>query len=129
MCHYHRNIHNVAFCIFQCRNLNNFYKLIVIIATCNEKLKHWPYKQYHVKTKNGIFTKNYTIFFSNEGKTENGNNFRFDKFYVFLRWYKYNIYIVTTSSLDFIQLYIIYKVYLIKRIFLSKRNSIFGEES
>ena len=37
MCHYNRNTHNVAFCIFSCRSSNNFYKLLVIIVTCNEK--------------------------------------------------------------------------------------------
>ena len=26
ICHYNRNTHNVAFCIFSCRTFNNFYK-------------------------------------------------------------------------------------------------------
>ena len=38
ICHYNRNTHNVAFCIFSCRIWNNFYKLLVLIVICNEKL-------------------------------------------------------------------------------------------
>ena len=35
---YDRNTHNVFFCIFSCRTLNNSYKLLVIIVIiCNEK--------------------------------------------------------------------------------------------
>ena len=36
-CHYNSNTHNVAFCIFSFRTLNNLYKLLAIIVTCNEK--------------------------------------------------------------------------------------------
>ena len=36
-CHYNRNTHNVAFCIFSYITLNNFHKLLVIIVICNEK--------------------------------------------------------------------------------------------
>ena len=36
-CHYNCNTHNVAFCIFSCRTLNNFCKLLVTVMTCNEK--------------------------------------------------------------------------------------------
>ena len=42
--------HKVAFCIFSCRTLNNFYKLLVIIVICNEKQTNWPYKRNYVKT-------------------------------------------------------------------------------
>ena len=34
--HYNHNTHNIAFCIFSCKNLNNFYKLLIIVI-CNEK--------------------------------------------------------------------------------------------
>ena len=73
--------------------------------------------------RHGVFTGNFTILFSNAGRTENVPQFEFDIFYktIFFRWYKCNIYIVTTSALDFKQLYIIYKFYLIKRVFLPER--------
>ena len=117
-CHYNRNTHNVAFCIFSCRTLNNWYKLLVIIATWNEK---------QGKAK---LCQNVTIFlpktlpsFSNAGKTVNVPEFEFDKFWktIFWRSRKCNIYIVTTSALDFKQLYIFYIFFPIKWIYLSER--------
>ena len=57
--------------------------------------------------RHDIFTENFTIFFSNAGKTVNVPELEFDKFYktTFWRSPKCNIYIVTTSALDFKQLY------------------------
>ena len=42
----------------------------------------------------GVSTENFTIFFSNEGKTENGLEFEFERFYkiIFGRLYTCNIY-------------------------------------
>ena len=61
----------------------------------------------------GIFNKNFIIFFSNSGQTGNPPEFEFDKFLkiIFWRQCKCNIYIVTTSALDFKQFYILYKFY------------------
>ena len=68
------------------------------------------------------FTENFTVYILNTGKIGKVPEFKFDKFLEdhFLRWYKCNNYIVTTSALDFKQIYINYKFYPIKRIFLSE---------
>ena len=122
MCHYNPNTHNVTFCIFSCKNLNNFYKLLVIIVTLMKN------KSIHLisnimSKSHGIFTENLTNFFSNAGKTGNVPEL---KFYVFQeifiqKWYKCNIYIEASRALDFKQLYIIYKFYPIKPISLFER--------
>ena len=66
-----------------------------------------------------FFIENFTISFSNAGKIGNVREFKFDKFQktIFWRLYECNIYIVQTNTLDFKQLYIIYKkIYLSERI-------------
>ena len=78
MCHFNRNAHNVAFCIFSCRALNNFYELLVIIVICNEKQNHLTSN--NMSKRHGIFTENFIIFFSKAGKTGKVPEFQFDKF-------------------------------------------------
>ena len=71
-----------------------------------------------------IFTENFTIIFSNAGKTVNVLEFEFDKFWktIFWRLHRCNIYIITTIALDFKQLYIFYIFFPIKWIYLSERT-------
>ena len=66
--------------------------------------------------RHDIFTENFTIFFSNAGKTVNVPEFELDKFQKTIFWgsRKCNIYIVTTSALDFKQLYMFYIFFPIK---------------
>ena len=78
MCHFNRNAHNVAFCVFSCRALNNFYELLVIIVICNEKQNHLTSN--NMSKHHGIFTENFIIFFSKAGKTGKVPEFQFDKF-------------------------------------------------
>ena len=60
----------LLFCIFSCGTLNNFYKLLVIVAPCNEN--KWIVLISKIMSKHyGICTENCTIFFSNAGKTRN----------------------------------------------------------
>ena len=62
-----------------------------------------------ISKRHGNIAENFTIFVSNAGKTGNVPEFKFNKFKknIYLRWYKCNNYIVTTSALDFKQFYII----------------------
>ena len=78
MCHFNRNAHNVAFCVFSCRALNNFYELLVIIVICNEKQNHLTSN--NMSKRHGIFTENFIIFFSKAGKTGKVPEFQFDTF-------------------------------------------------
>ena len=78
MCHFNRNAHNVAFCVFSCRALNIFYELLVIIVICNEKQNHLTSN--NMSKRHGIFTENFIIFFSKAGKTGKVPEFQFDKF-------------------------------------------------
>ena len=57
ICHYNRNTHNVAFYIFSCRTLNDFYKPLVIIVVFNDKQMNWPYKQNYVKRSRYFYRK------------------------------------------------------------------------
>ena len=116
--HYNRNANNVAFCIFSRRTLNNFCKLLVIIDICNEN-KQIDNISKIMSKRHVFFIENFTISFSNAGKIGNVREFKFDKFQktIFWRLYECNIYIVQTNTLDFKQLYIIYKkIYLSERI-------------
>ena len=63
----------------------------------------------------GVFTKNFIIFFSNQGKTEHVPAFEFEIFYNIIlgRLFKCNIYTVTTATS---QLYICYKFDSIKKL-------------
>ena len=117
MCHYNRSTQNIACCIFSCRALNNFCKLLVIIVIYNEK-QITELTSNIISKRHSIFTENLTIFFSNAEKTRNVPESKFDIFQkiVFLRCYGCKIYTVRTSALDFKQLHIISKLYPIKRI-------------
>ena len=120
MYYYYRNTWNVAFWIFSCRTLNNFYQLIVIIVI------------YFIMSEcHDNFTENFTVLFSNAGKIGNVPGFECDNFSetIFWRQCKCNIYIVAASALDFKQLNIFYKFYLIKRIFSSERITYSAETS
>ena len=124
ICRYNHNTHNLAFCIFLCWTFNNFNKLWIVIVINNEKQIDHISKI--MSKSHGIFTENFTVFwgfFSNGGETRSVLETEFDKFYkkIFLKWYKCNIYIVTTSALNFKNLYIFYIFYPIKRIYLSDR--------
>ena len=95
--------------------MNNFYKLLTIIVIWNEKQTDWPYEQNYFKTSRYFNRKPYHLFFSSARKTGKVPEFEFDQLLktIFWRWYKSKIYIVTTNALDFKQLYIFYKFYLI----------------
>ena len=130
MCDYNRNTHNGAFCIFSCKTLNNFYKLLFITVICNEKQKHWPYKQYYVETSRYFYRKLYYHNFFECRKNWRRAGIQIwqileDHVLEMMRWYKGNI--VTTSALDFKQLYIIYKFYPIKRLFISEKTPYFAQ--
>ena len=106
-----------------------FYKLLVIIVICNDQNKIIDLMNNVMSKRHSIFNENFTIFFSNAGKTGKRAGIQICTFQkiIFMRWYECNIYIVTTSALDFKQLYIIYKFYPIKRIFLSARIPYFAQ--
>ena len=92
---------------------NNEYEI------SNQKQTNWPYKQYYVKTSRYSYRKRYHLFFQVQEKLEtcrnsNLTNCRRKCFGYDIR-YKCSIYIVTTNALNFKQLYIFYKFYLIKR--------------
>ena len=69
ICHYNRNTHNVAFCIFSCRKLPYVMK--------NKRTDHISKI---MSKRQGIFTENFTIFYSNAEKTANVPEFEFNKF-------------------------------------------------
>ena len=128
MCLDNGNRYNVTLCILSWRTLNNFFKLLVIIVIWNQKQTNWPFKQYYVKTSRYFYRKLYHHFFKCRKNWKRAGiqtvlRKRAEKFWkkIFSRWHKCNIYIAATSGLDFKQLYIIYKFYPIKRIFLSER--------
>ena len=72
MCHYNRNTHNITFCIFLCRTLSNFYKIM--------KYKSIDPRRNIMSKRRGIFTENFTIFFTNAAKIANVSEFKFDIF-------------------------------------------------
>ena len=57
---------------------NNFEKPSIIIGICYKKQTNRPYKQY--SNRQDVFTENFTIFFSNAGKTENVPEFKLERF-------------------------------------------------
>ena len=79
-CHFNHNTHNITFCIFTCRTLKNFYKLLVMIVICNEKQMNRSYKQHFVKMSPYFYQKYLQSFLSNAGKTENLPEFECNKF-------------------------------------------------
>ena len=78
MCHFNRNTHNVAFCVFSCTILNNFNEQFVIIVICNEKQNDLINN--NMSKRHAIFTENFIIFFSKAGKTGKVPEFQFEKF-------------------------------------------------
>ena len=71
----------------------------------------------------GVFTENFTVFFSNAGKAENVPGFKFDfqlifkfdiqRFWkiIFGRLYTCNIYIIANRAPEFTQRYMCYKTF------------------
>ena len=79
MYHYNHHTYDVAFCIFSCKTLSNFHKLLVKIAMCDEN-KRIDLVRSIISKYHGIFTENFIIFFSNAGKTGNMSQFDFEIF-------------------------------------------------
>ena len=114
MCHHNLNVHNVIFWIFQCRTLNNFNKLSVIIVIKNKKLDNISNI---MRKRQGVFTKKmYDLFFEMQLKlkTCQNLNLRFQKI-ISGTLYTCYIYILTTRAIEVTQLYIRCKFYPIKK--------------
>ena len=120
--------------LIQCHigiNVNHLFVIILQYTCCflHFSCRSWPKNKQidHISKimskRHGAFIDNFTIFLLNSEKTGNLPEFEFDKFYknIFSRSYKCNIYIVTTTVLDFKQLYIFYRFDPITPIYLSKR--------
>ena len=61
--------------------MNSFYKLLAIIAICNEKKKRMDHKSSIMSKRHGVFSLFiYAIFPSNAEKTENVSEFKLVKF-------------------------------------------------
>lgn len=65
MFHHNLNTHNVVFCVFLCRTLNDFNMLPVIIVMCH-KNKQMDYRSNIMSND----MRTLPSFFSNTGKTE-----------------------------------------------------------
>ena len=113
--------HLFVFCIFSCRTMNSFNKLLVIVVIPNTKQTNWLYKHHHVKTLPCFYRKLYHLFLSNAVKTENLRGIRIWEtfFIIFWRLYTCNIYIVATSASDFKHLSIFYNFHPAKQTFWS----------
>ena len=122
MCHHNLNVHNVIFWILQCRTLNNFNKLSVIIVIKNKKLDNISNI---MRKRQGVFTKKmYDLFFEMQLKlkTCQNLNLRFQKI-ISGTLYTCYIYILTTRAIEVTQLYIRCKFYPIKKKILFCKNS------
>ena len=74
--------------------------------------------------RHSIFIENFMTFLSIEQKFEKLLKFEFEKLLKisFWRWYKCDMYIKTSSALNFKQIYVFHKFCLLKQIYLSKRT-------
>ena len=107
--------------------MQNFCKLLVAIVICNEKQTNWLYKQNYVKTSLYFYRKPYYVFFKCRKNWKGARTWIWQILQVHFLGDDIKNYFITTSALDFEQLYILYKFYPIKRIYLSERICVLAQ--